>query len=444
MASFVDSSEGDIVKSAKYKWQLGHRLGRGTCSVVVEAVGTFCSKKKCRHPQVIKGAAKIFKQGHRFELAATNEIENLHYLRRQHESPYRHYIVQLLDYFLYRDQLHLVYERLDCNLHHILLKNSGKGLPLSIIKRCSWDVVRALCFLATNRVVHGDLKMSNIMWNPNRGMFQLVDFGLSFLEGQQPHQPLQSPGYQSPEAQVWNRLVAAGTADRNNSRCCFASDMWSFWYVLWYMYTGTPAPRCQTDEPVCVMCLQEEDYNCCGIQTGVTSICQCFEDAKCIHFKQIKKELPVDDRKITPEQHELFLDFVMRMIKCKPEQRMTPFNAMQHAFLNSRCTPLSLTELLLLPTRILQLTNIHLEDLSTDSLLDGVMDVKEECAKFGVVRSCKFDGDLTAGYKVFVEFSDADDCLRAHSALTGREYDGRTVITSFYPIDCYYTDYFWR
>lgn len=37
-----------------------------------------------------------------------------------------------------------------------------------------------------------------------------------------------------------------------------------------------------------------------------------IQDAKCIHFKQIKKELPVDDRKITPEQHELFLDLVMR------------------------------------------------------------------------------------------------------------------------------------
>lgn len=93
--------------------------------------------------------------------------------------------MHLQDYFLCKDQLHLVYEKLDCNLHHILLKNSGKGLPLSIIKRCSWDIVRALSFLATNRVVHGDLKMSNIMWNSNRGMFQLVDFGLSFLEEKQ-------------------------------------------------------------------------------------------------------------------------------------------------------------------------------------------------------------------------------------------------------------------
>ena len=31
---------------------------------------------------------------------------------------------------------------------------------------------------------------------------------------------------------------------------------------------------------------------------------------------------------------------------------------------------------------------------------DGLMDVQEECAKFGVVRGFKYDGDSTAGYKV--------------------------------------------
>ena len=36
------------------------------------------------------------------------------------------------------------------------------------------------------------------------------------------------------------------------------------------------------------------------------------QDANCLHFKQINQELPKDDREITPEQHKLFLDFIMR------------------------------------------------------------------------------------------------------------------------------------
>ena len=97
MASSIDVSEDEIKKRTKYKWQLGHCLGKGTCSVVVEAVGTFYSKSRCGrlHPGVLKGAVKIFKKGHQFEQAATNEIETLEYLNFQHESPYKCYIGEL-------------------------------------------------------------------------------------------------------------------------------------------------------------------------------------------------------------------------------------------------------------------------------------------------------------------------------------------------------------
>ena len=34
-----------------------------------------------------------------------------------------------------------------------------------------------------------------------------------------------------------------------------------------------------------------------------------------MHFQQIQKELPQDERDITLEQHDFFLDFVMRYCK---------------------------------------------------------------------------------------------------------------------------------
>lgn len=34
---------------------------------------------------------------------------------------------------------------------------------------------------------------------------------------------------------------------------------------------------------------------------------------------------------------------------------------------------------------------------------------------------------------MLIQYFDADDCSRAHSALTGWIYNGRTVITCFYP-----------
>ena len=95
------------------------------------------------------------------------------------------FLVQLLDYFSYKGQKFLSFERLSCTLHHILLKNSNKALPLFIIKECACHILSGLDFLTTHRVVHGDIKMSNIMWNADKGAFQLVDFGFSFHEGNQ-------------------------------------------------------------------------------------------------------------------------------------------------------------------------------------------------------------------------------------------------------------------
>lgn len=84
-ASSSNEFEGQILRSTKYTWKLGRCVGRGTCSVVVEAVGSFVSSTMHRRPQDIKAAVKIFKQAQRFEAAGVNEIEILEYLRRRGE-----------------------------------------------------------------------------------------------------------------------------------------------------------------------------------------------------------------------------------------------------------------------------------------------------------------------------------------------------------------------
>ena len=77
--------EGQILQSGKYTWKLGRCLGKGTCSVVVEACGTSFSELKQKIP-CIKGAIKIFKEGQQFEVAVANEIEMLEHLKSQRDS----------------------------------------------------------------------------------------------------------------------------------------------------------------------------------------------------------------------------------------------------------------------------------------------------------------------------------------------------------------------
>lgn len=77
--------EGKNLQSGKYTWKLGRFLGKGTCSVVVEACGTSLSELKRKIP-CIKGAIKIFKEGQQFEVAGANEIGMLEHLRSQRDS----------------------------------------------------------------------------------------------------------------------------------------------------------------------------------------------------------------------------------------------------------------------------------------------------------------------------------------------------------------------
>ena len=58
---------------------------------------------------------------------------------------------------------------------------------------------------------------------------------------------------------------------------------------------------------------------------------------------------------------------VTRMIKCKPEQRTTPSDAIQHKFLEyTNLSIPSLSDMMLLPTSTLLLDNIYPENAGAD------------------------------------------------------------------------------
>lgn len=54
-----------------------------------------------------------------------------------------------------------------------------------MIQHCARDVLEALAFLHREGYVHADLKPRNILWSAENECFKLIDFGLSFKEGNQ-------------------------------------------------------------------------------------------------------------------------------------------------------------------------------------------------------------------------------------------------------------------
>ncbi|XP_065363930.1 splicing factor U2AF 50 kDa subunit [Calliphora vicina] len=97
------------------------------------------------------------------------------------------------------------------------------------------------------------------------------------------------------------------------------------------------------------------------------------------------------------------------------------------------------------PTEVLCLLNmVTADELRDEEEYEEILeDIKEECNKYGVVRSVEIprpiDGvDVPGLGKVFVEFNSVIDCQKAQQALTGRKFSERVVVTSYYDPDKYH------
>lgn len=72
-------------------------------------------------------------------------------------------------------------------------------------------------------------------------------------------------------------------------------------------------------------------------------------------------------------------------------------------------------------------------------LLEICEDVREECSKFGTILELKIPRPVggsrqSAGVgKIFVKFDTPDSCHKALTALAGRKFADRTVVTTYFP-----------
>ncbi|KPI93037.1 PREDICTED: splicing factor U2AF 50 kDa subunit isoform X1 [Papilio xuthus] len=96
-------------------------------------------------------------------------------------------------------------------------------------------------------------------------------------------------------------------------------------------------------------------------------------------------------------------------------------------------------------TEVLCLLNMVTPDELRDEeeYEDILEDIKEECNKYGCVRSIEIprplEGvDVPGCGKVFVEFNSIADCQKAQQTLTGRKFSNRVVVTSYYDPDKYH------
>ncbi|CAM9744026.1 unnamed protein product [Lampetra planeri] len=98
-----------------------------------------------------------------------------------------------------------------------------------------------------------------------------------------------------------------------------------------------------------------------------------------------------------------------------------------------------------LPTEVLCLMNMvtAAELAEEEEYEDIVEDIREECEKYGCVRSLEIPRpinglEVPGCGKIFVEFSSILDCQRAQQALSGRKFASRVVVSKYYDPDKYH------
>uniref|UniRef100_A0ABM5G9R0 Serine/threonine-protein kinase Kist isoform X5 n=1 Tax=Pogona vitticeps TaxID=103695 RepID=A0ABM5G9R0_9SAUR len=130
----------------------------------------------------------------------------------------------------------LLLELLDVSVSELLVHSSQHGCSMWITQHCARDILEALAFLHHKGYVHADLKPRNILWSAEEECFKLIDFGLSFKEGNQDVKYIQTDGYRAPEAELQNYLSKTGL--QSETECTSAVDLWSLGIVLLEMFSG--------------------------------------------------------------------------------------------------------------------------------------------------------------------------------------------------------------
>ena len=197
-------------------YEILDRLGHGTFGQVLR-----CSTNDNRGEvavKIIKNKPAYFQQG-------LVEVRILQQLNKSFDLR----IVKMIDYFVFRKHLCIVFELLSVNLYEVVKHNSFRGLPFTMVRSLADQLVRCLVCLKMNNVLHCDLKPENILLMSKKNTkIKLIDFGSASFLGQQIYTYIQSRFYRSVD-------VILGILPFTP-----AIDMWSLGCIIVELYVGLP------------------------------------------------------------------------------------------------------------------------------------------------------------------------------------------------------------
>uniref|UniRef100_A0A8B9BY68 dual-specificity kinase n=1 Tax=Anser brachyrhynchus TaxID=132585 RepID=A0A8B9BY68_9AVES len=235
--SCYDDENGSYLKvlhdHIAYRYEVLEVIGKGSFGQVAKCLD---------HKTNELVALKIIRNKKRFHSQALVEVKILDALLKKDKDD-THNIIHMKEYFYFRNHFCISFELLGINLYELIKKNNFQGFSLSLIRHFTQCVLRCLQVLYQERIIHCDLKPENILlYHKGQGSVKVIDFGSSCYEHQRVYTYVQSRFYRSPEVILGHPYA-------------MAVDMWSLGCIMAELYTGYPLfpGENEVDQLACIM-----------------------------------------------------------------------------------------------------------------------------------------------------------------------------------------------
>ncbi|BFU20540.1 serine threonine-protein kinase putative [Entamoeba histolytica] len=321
--------------------------------------GTFGQVFKCKDLQhdrevaikILKNKKAYFRQG-MLEITALLLLNKFYDTKKQ--------IVEILDHFLYCNHLCIVTELLGSSLYELMKLNKKSGFSLPTIQTLNKQILECLVVCKQACIIHCDIKPENILLTGISSKLKLIDLGSCCFDNYSLYSYIQSRFYRAPEVCIGYRYNCA-------------IDMWSFGCMVAEMFFGIPLFVANSElgllrkqikflgmlpAEMLINGTKTENYfnrydHLDGTVEYILKDDEEFEEEYCVELPEEKdyfkkkslKELVylhniiLDVSKIPVDPATLRLtlfDFLSKCLTYKPEDRLTPQEALAHPLFNAK------------------------------------------------------------------------------------------------------------
>lgn len=332
------------------KYVIIKRLGEGEFARVVQVHN--------KQNQQLVRALKIVRNDERFRRAARAEVEVLEKVRQSRDDAHgKHLVIQLLGTFEFHGHICMMFDSYGQSVFEFMKVNMYHPYPMEQIRFIAYQLIHAVLFLHTQRIIHTDLKPENLifvnsdkfrrvprwcdpdpLWDGDGvgkkqrkrwvrvledASIKIIDLGGAVFEHQRHSNTVSTRHYRAPEI-----ILQIGWS--------YPCDVFSIGAILFELYAGFPLfPKMGDLQHLAMIERIIQPFPLWmqqATRTGYFRRGNLLCDQKILQIVQKcakKLELYI---KVDEPEHRLLFDLIGQMLKIEPADRLPLSEARNHEF----------------------------------------------------------------------------------------------------------------